>query len=240
MPDEPRTALVTGAARGIGAAIVTQLVADGLRVVALDRDWPTGSPEFRADPAVTRCRVDVSDLSALQEVVAGLERLDVLVNNAGISRRAALEDLDETTWDAVHTINLRAPVALTREVLPLLGRGACVVNVSSLRATRGFAGDAAYIAAKGGLDAVTRALAVELGPRGVRVNAVAPGAIETELNAEILADPDHRQRVMSRIPLGRLGLAAEVAAATSFLASPAAAFVTGAVLAVDGGQGALG
>lgn len=235
---EGKVALVTGAGRGIGAAVARAFHAAGATVVGVDRDRPAAPPPWEL------CTADVTDSEAmsrlLQDATLRHGAIDCLVNNAGISRRAALGDLRESTWDEVQDVNLKAPVMLLRAALAALADGASVVNISSIRARRGFADDVAYLAAKGGLDAVTRGLAVELAPRGIRVNAVAPGAIDTDLSAPGLADEQTRARVLGRIPLGRLGSADEVAGAVVFLAGPAATFITGSVLVVDGGQTAAG
>lgn len=231
-----RVVVVTGAARGIGAALAAGCHAAGATVVAVDRHWsPTADVAWRTE------NLDVTDGPAVAALVRDLGTVDCLVNNAGINRRAALPEQTDELWREVHEVNLAAPVRLIRAFLPVLrAPGGSVVNVSSIRARRGFADDSAYIAAKGGLDAATRALAVELGPAGIRVNAVAPGAIETDLNRDILADPAHRDRVLRRIPLGRLGRPDDIAAAVVYLAGDGAAFVTGTVLTIDGGQTALG
>lgn len=233
-----RLVLITGAARGIGAAIALACHQAGATVVAVDRDASDHAATW--DTRV----VDVTDVAAVDrliaEIAAGHGTLDCLVNNAAISRKGGLDQLDDAAWDAVHAVNLKAPVQLVRAALPVLRAGSSIVNVSSIRARRGFAGDVAYLAAKGGLDSVTRGLAVELAPRGIRVNSVAPGAIETPMNTASLSDDAHKERVVARIPLGRLGSPADVAAAVVFLAGPSAGFITGAVLAVDGGQSASG
>lgn len=228
--------VVTGAARGIGAAVAAAAHHAGAVVYALDRDKAPAGIHWAS------YTVDVTDPAAVQAFVDGLPGpVECLVNNAGISRKVPLEALDDEVWRAVHEVNLAAPVRLVRQFLPVLRTpGASIVNVTSIRGSRGFFGDAAYIAAKGGLDAATRALAVELGPAGIRVNAVAPGAVETELNREALSRPDHRERVLARIPLGRTGRPADVAGAVVFLAGEAADWLSGVVLPVDGGQLALG
>lgn len=230
--------VVTGAARGIGHAIAAACHAAGATVIAANRG--AGAAKEPWQTSVT----DVTDAHAVAELVRRvvLEHggIDCLVNNAGISRPASLGDLDEDTWRSVHDVNLKAPVMLASAALDALRDGASIVNVSSIRGQRGFPGDVAYLATKGGLDAVTRGLAVELGPRGIRVNTVAPGAIETDMNASALSDDATRARVVGKIPLGRLGRPEEVAAAVVFLASSAANFITGAVIVVDGGQIAVG
>lgn len=226
-----KVVVITGAARGIGLAIADGCERAGAEVVGLDREPPNSPVSWRFE------RVDVTDSDAIAGIAESLSRVDCLVNNAAISRRALLSDLDDDLWRTVQEVNLAAPVRIIRQFLPILATpGASVINVSSIRARRGFAGDSAYIAAKGGIEAVTRALAVELGPSGIRVNAVAPGAIETDINAEVLADPAHRERVLNGVPLRRLGRPDDVAAAVLYLAGDGAAFVTGTVLTVDGGQ----
>ncbi|MFD6419902.1 SDR family NAD(P)-dependent oxidoreductase [Streptomyces sp. NPDC060194] len=239
MPHTPldgKRVVVTGAARGIGAAIAAACHRAGADVVALDRDPSPSDTPYPLHP------IDVTDAVAVDRLIAGLDGpVDCLVNNAGINRRAPIAELAGETWSHVHQVNLASPVRLVQQFLPVLRTpGASVVNISSIRGSRGFPDDVAYIATKGGLDAATRALAVELGPRGVRVNSVAPGAIETELNREALADPVNRERATARIPLGRIGEPDEIAGPVVFLASDAARFVTGTVLTADGGQCAAG
>jgi NAD(P)-dependent dehydrogenase (short-subunit alcohol dehydrogenase family) len=238
-----RTVIITGGARGIGAAIAAGCHAAGATVHTLDvlpADLPA-DPDGATAPW-QHTRLDVTDAEAVAARLAELDTpVDCLVNNAAVSRRTSVTDLDDVVLDQVYAVNLTAPIRLVRQLLPYLRTpGASIVNITSIRAVRGFAGDLAYITAKGGLDAATRAMAVELGPHGIRVNAVAPGAIETDLNRDVLARPGHRDRVLARIPLGRLGRPDDVAGAVVFLAGDAAAFVTGTVLTVDGGQCALG
>jgi gluconate 5-dehydrogenase len=221
--------VVTGAASGIGAATANACLAAGAHVIGVDVAAGAGVTIVGdiTDPGLVRRLAD--------HVEHGPGRVDCLVNNAGINGRAALTELDRDGWDRVLNINVRAGVEIVQALLPFLGSGAAVVGVSSIRARLGFAGNVAYQASKGAIESVTRALAVELAPRGIRVNAVAPGAIRTELSSPALADPDTLAALAARIPLGRVGGAGEVANAIIFLASDAASYITGQVLAVDGG-----
>jgi NAD(P)-dependent dehydrogenase (short-subunit alcohol dehydrogenase family) len=232
-------AVVTGASRGIGEAIAARLAADGfsLRLSATDETaleelsqrLPGGPHAFR------RCDLGVpSEVAGLAHWL-GEGPVDVLVNNAGISSPGDLEH-QLTQWDQVLALNLRAPVQLIAALEPPLRastRGAAIVNIGSAFGVRGLARSLAYVASKAALHAVTRSLAVEYGPAGIRVNAVAPGFITTDMFAK---HPEERRAELAAAhPLGRAGTPAEVAAAVSFLCSTDSSFVSGAVLPVDGG-----
>ena len=228
-------ALVTGAASGIGRAILDALLFAGARVHALDArqpdDVPAGARWHRADQRSTD-EVERAVRALLDEE----GRVDLLVNDAGIARDGMLWKLSDEAWDAVLDVNLFGAFRVLRAVAPAMraqARGS-VVQVASINGLRGKAGQASYTAAKAGLVALTRTAARELGPKGVRVNAVAPGMIETPMSAAL---PDEvRRRAREESALGRLGAPAHVADAVLFLLSDAAAHVTGAVLTVDGGQ----
>ena len=218
------TALVTGAARGIGAAIAARLAADGWRVLAADR-VPAPAP-----PGGQALRCDVTDPDAVAAAVAAAgPRLDGLVCNAGIMIRKPLADLSLDEWNRVLATNLTATVLLARAAAPALraARGA-VVTIASTRAHMSEPDTEAYAAAKGGLVALTHALAISLGP-AVRVNAISPGWIATK-------GPPPRPEDHADHPAGRVGEAADIAALAAWLLGPEAGFVTGAEFVADGGM----
>ena len=238
-----RVALVTGASRGIGRAIAIDLAAYGATVACLGRDEPalavTVSSVQRVGGRALPLIADVMDRDALADAVSQavdeLGRLDVLVNNAGIARLGGAEDV-ETGWDEVLATNLTAPFLLVKlavDALAASGRGA-VVNVGSINGVVTMRRLAAYCAAKGGLHHLTRQLALDLAPRGIRVNCVAPGFIRTEM-FETNHDAAEQAHIAALHAVGRVGGPEEVAAAVTFLASDRASFVTGACLMVDGG-----
>ncbi len=235
-----QVAVVTGGGRGIGRAVAELFAAEGAAVVA----WELALPEVRwwekGRAAITMEAVDVADGAAVRAAAARagerFEGVDVLVNNAGINlaHQPRLEDLGEEELQRVLEVNLKGVVRVTRAVLPLMGtRAGRIVNLSSILAAQGFAGQTAYAASKAALEAMTRVWARELGPRGITVNAVAPGFIDTEMNAALPAELC--RGVAGRTPLRRLGTAGDVARACLFLASREAGFLTGVCLPVDGG-----
>lgn len=241
-----RTALVTGAASGIGAAVARRLAAAGDRLVLIDRDASRLSEVAGELADAVALPLDVSSADAaraVREELGAGGALDVLVNAAGV----VVEPDDDHALARTLEINLAAAVRLTTGLVPLLRRAAAprVVNVGSVQADRAATGSVAYAASKGGLHAATRALAVELAPDGILVNAVAPGFIDTPMarlaDGRTEYETDWFQSVYlehGRLPLRRPGTPEEVAVAVSFLASPENTYVTGAVLAVDGGLGA--
>ena len=246
-PLQGRVALITGASRGIGRAAALALAQRGADVaVAYGSNSEAAeavAQEVRAQGV--RAAVLGADLGAaaqaaalVQRTVAELGRIDVVVNNAGLTRDNLALRMSDEEWRAVIDVDLTAAFVICRAALrPMLRqRWGRIVNVSSVSGVMGNAGQANYSAAKAGLIGMTKALAREVGSRSITVNAVAPGFIETDMTATL--DPALRQRAVQGIPMERMGTAEEVAAAIAFLASPDAAYITGHVLHVDGGMGA--
>jgi NAD(P)-dependent dehydrogenase (short-subunit alcohol dehydrogenase family) len=233
-------AAVTGGASGIGAAIAQRLMADGARVAVLDRDVsdpPEGALAVQAD--VTD---DASVRAAVDRVLQEWDRLDVLVNNAGIGAQGTVADNADDEWLRVLDVNLLGMVRTTRAALPALRRSpsAAIVNTGSIAATAGIPQRAAYSASKGAVHALTRAMAADHLAEGIRVCAVAPGTADTPWVGRLLERADdpaaERAALEARQPHGRLVSADEVAGAVAYLASPRSTSTTGIVLAVDGGM----
>lgn len=240
-----KVALVTGSSRGIGRAIALRLATDGCQVVVNYRAGAdaaaevVGSIEAAGGTAIA-VQADVTDAAAVESLIGQtLERfgrLDVLVNNAGVTRDGLLMRMKDEDWDMVIATNLRSVFLASRAVLrPMMRqRGGRIVSITSISGLSGNAGQCNYAAAKAGIVGFTRSLAKEAGARGITVNAVAPGYVPTDLTSDLpqtLLD-----EAVKATPLGRLGTAEDIAAAVSFLASDDAAFITGQVLRVDGGM----
>lgn len=239
---EPRIAVVTGAASGIGAAVATRLAADGLHVVAADRDLDGAQRTVQASPdaPMEARRVDVTDAGSIEELRSGvtgsLGAPHVLVNCAGWDEFAMFADTDRAFWEKVVAINYTGVVAMTHAFLPGLserGATARVVNIASDAGRGGSLGEAVYAGAKGGVIAFTKSLARETARAQVTANVVCPGPTDTPLFGAV---PEKMQGALIKaIPLRRLAQPAEIAHAVSFFASPGAGYITGQVVSVSGG-----
>lgn len=242
-----RTAVVTGASSGIGRAIAEALAEAGADLVLVARDRARVSETLAAvlargaaaEPVLVELTDEAAPAAIVDAALARFGRIDVLVNCAGIFEPQPFATQPLESFDRQMAVNVRAPFALTQAALPHLNPGAAIVNISSIAGYRGFPLSAAYCASKGAVELMTKGLAAELGPLGIRVNCVAPGNIRTAMNRQQFADsPEYMHSLEARTPLGRIGEVEDIAAAVTYLASPAAKFVTGASWLVDGGWNA--
>lgn len=229
-------AVVTGAGRGIGAAIARRLSADGYRVVVADLDADAAA-RVAAEIDGTAAQLDVTDKVAAIALAESLPRVDALVNNAGIFPPGAIDSVDPDQFRAVMDVNVLGTLIMTQAMLPLLSASprAAIVNIASTAAKAVVAGTAAYSPSKAAVVSLTKLCAVELADRGVRVNAIAPGGVATEGTASISADPEREARFNALIPAGRRAQPADIADTVPFLLSEDARYVTGQLLYVDGG-----
>jgi acetoacetyl-CoA reductase len=233
-------AIVTGGTRGIGAAIAKALKAAGNSVAATYHGNDDAAAKFKADTGVAVYRWDVADVAASAEgvakVAAELGPVDILVNNAGITRDSMFHRMTYDQWSAVIRTNLDSMFAMTRPVIEGMrerGKGR-IVNISSINGQKGQIGQANYSAAKAGIIGFTKTLAQENAKKGITVNAICPGYVDTDMVANV---PEKvLESIVAQIPVGRLGQASEIAALVAYLTSDAAAFMTGAVLSINGGQ----
>jgi NAD(P)-dependent dehydrogenase (short-subunit alcohol dehydrogenase family) len=225
-----QVALVTGASRGIGHDLVLALAQAGARAVAGVRQRGTAPPDLEA------IELDLRDIGSIRAAIDEV-RPTILVNNAGVGTNHDALDATEGEWDELLDVNLKGLFFACQSAgRHMVERGyGRIVNISSQAGHVGIRRNAAYLASKGGVEMLTRVLALEWGPSGVTVNAVAPGFIRTPINAATLDRPEFVEDVVARIPVGRVGTTTDVAAAVLFLASPAAGFVNGTSLLVDGG-----
>jgi 2-deoxy-D-gluconate 3-dehydrogenase len=235
-----RTALVTGAAAGIGQAVAVALARAGAHVLCAGRSDPdeTLSRIAAAGGAGEALALDLSDPLAGRDAFGALGPVDVLVNNAGAIRRADAVDFTEADWDAVIDLNLKAAFFACQGFARAAfarGAGGAIVNIASVLSFQGGVRVPSYTASKHGLAGITRLLACEWAARGINVNAIAPGYVATANTAALRADPARDRAILERIPAGRWGAPEDIGGAAVFLASPAARYVHGAILNVDGG-----
>jgi NAD(P)-dependent dehydrogenase (short-subunit alcohol dehydrogenase family) len=245
-----KVAIITGAARGIGRACAERFAREGAKIVVADIDQARGQETASAlsdggtESLFVAC--DVGDSDQVAALIAASEDafggIDVLVNSAGILQNIDFLDVTEQDFDRVLRVNLKGPLlvgqAVARQMIDQ-GRGGAIVNLSSVGALLAAPFQAAYNISKGGVAQLTRVMALSLAPHGIRVNAIGPGTIGTEMTNELLADEALRSRILSRTPLGRVGEPAEVAAIAVFLASDEASYITGQTVYCDGGRLAL-
>jgi NAD(P)-dependent dehydrogenase (short-subunit alcohol dehydrogenase family) len=237
-----RRALVTGAGRGLGLASAAALAQAGAHVTlaARSRDEldAVAAAIGEAGGRAESLPLDVSDLDAVGAAIARADAFDVLVNNAGTNRPAPFLEVARADFDAIMGLNVRAAFFVAQAVARRMvqaGRGGSIINVSSQMGHVGWHGRSVYCASKHAIEGLTKAMAVELGPHGIRVNTLGPTFIETPLTAPFFERPDFRASVLAKIKLGRLGTLADIMGPVVFLASEAAALMTGSALLIDGG-----
>lgn len=239
-----RSALVTGASRGIGRAIAAALAREGWAVcVNYRKRWDAAEDlisTLRAEGREAMAfQADVADRGAVEAMVRATETalgpVELLVNNAGVSHQGLFQDVDDALWARILAVNLTGARNAIQAVLPrmLSEKRGCIVNISSIWGLRGASCEVAYACSKAALIGLTRSLALELAPSGIRVNCVAPGCIETDMVRQL--GPETRAMLVEETPLGRLGSPEDIAQAVAFLASDRASFLTGQVLTADGG-----
>lgn len=237
-----KRALVTGAGRGLGLAAAAALAEQGAQVVLAARtavELEAAVAAIRADGGAAEALViDVTDKAAMDEALGRRPAFDVLVNNAGTNRPGPFVDVSETVFDTLFGLNVRAAFFVAQAVVRRLlaeGRAGSIIHVSSQMGHVGAPDRAVYCASKHAIEGLAKAMAVELGPAGIRVNTVCPTFVETPMTASFLGDADFRSSVLSKIKLGRLGRLEDIMGAVVYLASDASALVTGTALKVDGG-----
>ena len=245
-----RTAIVTGGASGIGRAVARRLLDDGARVVIADNDEDRGEETAEAMSEYGEVRFvacDVAERLDVHNLVAATldaySDIDVLVNNAGIVHKADFLELAEDDFDRVMAVNLKGAFlcgqAVARHMVDRVAEGdspGAIVNVSSVNAVFGLPDQVPYSISKGGVAQLTKVMAIGLARHGIRVNAVGPGSVMTDMLASVVDDPDAKDRILSRTPLGRIGEPSEIAAVVAWLASDEASYVTGQTVYADGGR----
>jgi len=244
MDSNIKTAIITGGASGLGLATVKKFVANGIKTIIIGRNEKNLAEV--AQNLGSLCSYKVFDLSNLKGIPALVNdlttehgQIDILVNNAGINQKKPLTEVTDEEFQQVILTNLTSVFVLSREVSKnmLQKKQGCIINISSMAARYGLPYVIAYTAAKSAIEGMTKAMAVELSPGGIRVNCVAPGFIATNMSAKALDDdPQRKQKVLSRTPMGALGFPDDIAEAIYYLSSDAAKYVTGVILPVDGGN----
>lgn len=243
MEFKDKVAIVTGGSKGIGEGIVRMFAAEGARVVVADIDDVASEKlvaelvQNGADARAIHCDVSSESdvVNLFKETIATYDAVHIVVNNAGIFPFVSHAQMTEDNWEKVIHVNLRSVFLVSREASKILTDGGRIINISSIASFIGFEGLSHYCASKAGINGYTRSLALELAPKGVTVNAIAPGAIDTPGAQSSNMTDEARAQMLAGIPLGRQGTPADIAHAVCFLASRGAAYITGHVLTVDGG-----
>lgn len=243
-----KTVLITGGAKGIGLAIARQFISEGANVVIGDIDETAGArcvAEFGSTAIFVK--TDVSKSADVQNLVAAavskFGAIDVLINNAAIVHAAEFLDLTEADFDRVIGINLKGAFMVAQAAAKQMvsqiekgGKAGAIVNMSSVNAVFAISNQVPYSVSKGGISQLTKVMALSLAPYGIRVNAIGPGSIMTDMLASVNSNPEAKARILSRTPLGRIGEPSEIATIASFLASDAASYITGQTIFADGGR----
>lgn len=239
-----KVAIVTGGGSGIGLAIAEKLVGSGITTIVIGRDQTklTAAKEKLGEGCVP-IQCDLNDLATIPKLVEDIVKqyghIDILVNNAGINMKKEFTEVTDEEFQRILLTNVTAVFALSREVAKCMiekGKGS-IINISSMASQYGIPKVIAYTASKSAIEGMTRAMAVDLSPKGLRVNCIAPGFIATDMSAKALNnDPERKQKVLSRTPMGAMGCPGDIGEAALFLASDAARYITGVVLPVDGGN----
>ncbi len=239
-----QVAIVTGGGSGLGFAIAQKFTQNGITTVIAGRDVEKlAHAKEKLGPLCHAVACDVSDLKTIpafiQNIADQFGQIDILVNNAGINMKKEFTEVTDEDFQKVITTNLTAVFTISREIVKhmLERKSGCIINISSMAAQYGLPKVIAYSASKTAIDGMTRAMAVELSPKGIRVNAIAPGFIYSDMTAKALdSDPERKAKVFSRTPMGVMGQASDIGDAAYFLVSDAAKYITGVVLPVDGGN----
>jgi 3-oxoacyl-[acyl-carrier protein] reductase len=244
-----KTALVTGASRGIGRAVAERLAADGARIAVAYRAERAAADAVAADIAAAggealAVQADVGRLGDIDALYATLDAawgpgpyLDILVNNAALSTRSGFAEVDEAEFDRIMSVNLKGPFFMIQRGLKRMRDGGRIINISALGAKRAYPDVPVYTPAKAGLNTLTALLARDCGKRGITINGVAPGGVETDMSAARLAQPGAREDYAARTPLGRVGQPADIADVAAFLASKDGGWITGETITASGGLG---
>ena len=241
---EQKIAIVTGGATGLGYAIAEKFVTNNIRTIIISRnEEKLKNAQNALGDLCTYYSFDLTNLSQIPELINRITerygKIDILINNAGINMKKPFTEVTDEDFQQIIFTNLTAVFSLSREVVKTMlpRQQGCIVNISSMAAQYGIPKVIAYTAAKTAIEGMTKAMAVELSPQGIRINCVAPGFIATDMSAKALNnDPERKNKVLSRTPMGKLGAPADVAEAVYYYATDGAKYVTGTILPVDGGN----